>query len=51
VKIGFGESELGELQKRNGGYRNPEKKAWQLSYRKAVELGLKKRVLNDELPF
>jgi len=51
VRIGYGEAELRELIKRNGGYWNPNKKAWHLSYRKIVELGLEKRLLDDELPF
>jgi hypothetical protein len=51
VRIGYGEAELRELIKHNGGYWNPDKKAWHLSYRNVVELGLEKRILDDELPF
>ena len=51
MRIGYGEAELRELIKYNGGYWNPDKKAWHLSYRKVVELGLEKRILDDELPF
>jgi hypothetical protein len=51
VRISYGEAELRELLKRSGGYWHPDKKAWHLSYRKVVELGLEKRMLDDELPF
>jgi len=51
VRIGYGEAELRELIKHNGRYWNPEKKAWHINYRKVVELGLEKRIPDDELPF
>jgi len=48
VRIDYGEAELRELLKSNGGYWNPDKKAWQLSFRKVVEPGLEKRLLDGE---
>ncbi len=48
---GYGEAELRERLKCNGCYWNPDKKTWHPSYRKAMEPGLEKRVLDDELPF
>ena len=51
VQIGFGETELRDLLKQHGGDWNPDKKAWHLSYRKVVELGLEKRMLDAQLPF
>ena len=51
IKIGFGETGLRELIKQNGGYWHPHKKAWHITYRKVVELGLEKRILDDDLPF
>lgn len=51
LRIAYGEAELRELIKRHGGYWSPEKKAWHLSYRKVVELGLEKRMMDEGLPF
>jgi hypothetical protein len=51
VRVGYGETDLRDLVKQNGGYWNPHKKAWHLSYRKVAELGLEKRMLDDELAF
>jgi hypothetical protein len=51
VRIDYGETDLRELLERHGGYWNPDKKAWHILYRKVVELGLEKRLLDSELPF
>jgi len=50
LRIEYGESELRELVKANGGYWNPEKKGWQLSFHKVLNLGLENRII-DELGF
>ena len=44
VKIEFGETELREQMKQAGAYWNPEKKAWMLSYRRVLRMGLERRV-------
>jgi len=51
LHVRFGETDLRSLVKRNGGYWNPDRKAWCLSYRKAVQLGLEQRIVEDDLPF
>lgn len=51
IRIGYGENTLRELVKQHGGYWNPGKKAWHLSYRKVVELGLEKCLIDKEIPF
>jgi hypothetical protein len=33
--------------KQTGGYWNPDKKAWMLSYRKVLQMGLERRVVDD----
>ena len=48
LEIGYDETELRELVQASGGYWNPERKAWHLLYRKAVELGLEKRIIDEE---
>lgn len=48
--IGYGERELRELVKQAGGYWNPDRKAWHLTYRKVLELGLEKRIIDPEFP-
>ncbi len=50
-RIGYGESELREQVKQAGGYWNPEKKAWHLSYRKMLESGLEARIIDQSLKF
>lgn len=50
LRIAFGEAELREQVKQHGGYWNPDKKAWHLGYREAIELGLEQRIIGD-MPF
>jgi hypothetical protein len=47
VKIGFGEAELREKVKTAGGYWNSAKKAWILSYRKVLQMGLERRMVDE----
>ena len=47
VKIGFEETELREQMKRAGAYWNPDKKAWMLSCRSVLEMGLEGRIVDD----
>ena len=49
IRIEFGEIELREIIKKEGAYWNLEKKYWTLSYRKVMELGLERRILDEEL--
>ncbi len=51
VQVGYNETELRELLKSRGAYWNPDKKAWHVTYRQVVELGLERRMLDKELPF
>ena len=50
LKIGFGETELRELVKNVGGYWNPDKKAWILSYHSVLQMGLERRVMDELEP-
>ena len=50
VKIGFGETELREQMKHADAYWNPEKKAWMLSYRRVLRMGLERRVDDNLVP-
>lgn len=50
LKIDFGEKELRELVKGHGGFWDPDKKGWLLSFHKVLQLGLEKRV-DDGLGF
>ena len=50
IRIGFGETELREKAKEHGAFWDREQKTWRLSYRKVIELGLEKRIV-DELDF
>lgn len=47
LRIGFNEVDLRSLVKNAGGYWNPKKKVWVLSYRAAHELGLERRILDE----
>ena len=47
IKIGFGESELREKVKQAGGYWNPDQKAWILSYREVLKMGLERRMIDQ----
>jgi hypothetical protein len=49
VQVGYGEPELREAVKAAGGFWSPEKKAWVLSYRQVLELGLEKRMIGESL--
>jgi hypothetical protein len=46
IKIGFGETELREKIKNAGGYWNPDKKAWMLSYHQVLQMGLERRIVD-----
>jgi len=48
VRIGFNELELRSLVKDAGGYWNPKKKVWTLPYSVAHDLGLERRILDEE---
>jgi len=50
-RIGYGERELRELVKQSGGYWNPDRRAWQLPFRKVLELGLERRILEEDFAF
>jgi len=45
IRVGYGETELRETVKAAGGFWEPEKKAWVLPWRKAMELGLERRIV------
>ena len=47
LKIGFGETELREQVKSAGGYWNPDKKVWMLSYHNVLRMGLERRVIDE----
>ena len=47
LRIGFNELELRALVKESGGYWNPKKKVWTLSYRVAHDPGLERRILDE----
>lgn len=47
VQIGFNEIQLRALVKDAGGYWNPKKKVWTLSYVAAHDLGLERRILTE----
>lgn len=49
LRIGFDEMALREQVKLAGGYWHPEKKAWHLAFGKVLELGLEKRIVDEEL--
>ena len=51
IRIGFGETELREMVKITGGNWDEDKKAWHLSYRKVLEMGLERRIISDDLSF
>ena len=44
VKVEWGEVELGRQVKRAGGKWNAAKKAWEMRYDRAMELGLEERI-------
>jgi hypothetical protein len=47
IRIGFGETELREQVKSVGGFWNPDKKAWILSYHKVLQMGLERRMIDE----
>lgn len=48
IKIGYNEAELREQIKQAGGFWNPGKKAWILSYHKVLKMGLERRMIDEE---
>ena len=47
IRVDFNEIELRSLIKNAGGYWNPKKKVWVLSYMTAHDLGLERRILGE----
>ena len=47
IRIGFGEAELREQVKKAGGFWNPEKKAWVISYHNVLKMGLERRLIDE----
>jgi hypothetical protein len=47
VRVAWGEKELGVKVKQAGGKWLPEVRLWELSYGKAVILGLRERIVRD----
>ncbi len=47
IRIGFGETELREKVKEAGGFWNPDKKAWIISYHKVLQMGLERRMIDE----
>jgi len=45
VRIAFEEKDLRNTVKEAGGIWNPSKKLWELGYKKAIDLGLEKRIV------
>ena len=48
LRIGFHETDLRRRIKACGGRWDPQKKLWNLSYKKIKELDLLDRIVNDE---
>ncbi|HFD92187.1 MAG TPA: hypothetical protein ENJ22_02745 [Gammaproteobacteria bacterium] len=51
IRIDYGERELREKIKEAGGFWDKQRKAWYVSYKKVIELGLDKRILDEEIYF
>lgn len=51
VRVDYNEHDLRDLVKNSGGFWNPSKKAWQVPYRLVLQLGLEKRVLDEDFDF
>ena len=51
VKVGYNEEELREAVKNAGGFWNPGKKAWILSFSDAMALGLEHRIIDESIGF
>ena len=51
VKIDYGEMELRERIKQAGAFWDADKKVWRVRFQKVLELGLEKRIVDDELGF
>lgn len=49
ITVGYGETELREQIKAAGGFWNAEKRAWILSYRTILRMGLENRIIDEEL--
>ena len=47
ARVGYDEKEMQQAVKQAGGKWQPEEKAWLLSYKAAVELGLQERIINS----
>ncbi|MCM2266102.1 MAG: hypothetical protein NDI73_13020 [Desulfuromonadales bacterium] len=51
VRIGYNEQDLRERVKQAGGYWDADRKAWRLGFGKVLQLGLERRLLDEELGF
>lgn len=51
LRVGYGETELREAVKAQGGFWDPEKKAWVLAWRKVMEMGLEQRIIGRQEGF
>ena len=51
VRVGYNEHDLRERVKQAGGWWDPAKKAWRLGILKVLELGLERRLVDEELGF
>ncbi len=49
VRIGYEETELREQIKAEGGYWEAGKKAWRVSYKKVLQMGLERRIIDRDL--
>ena len=47
IRIGYNEIELRSRIKENGGWWDPQRKVWQLSYDKVKKLDLLERIVDD----
>ena len=47
VKVVFSERGLRQQVKEAGGVWNPNRRAWELRYERAIALGLKERIIED----
>lgn len=51
IRIDYGEMELRDRIKRAGAFWDADKRVWRVKFRKVLELGLEKRMVDDELGF
>lgn len=51
VRVGYNEQDLRERVKQAGGWWDADRKAWRLGFGKVLQLGLERRLLDEELGF